>query len=116
VTGTLPAAPAVTVQPAAYVVTIWGDHVCTDAIVFSLMVEDRGDGQWSVSPGQYSKPRFALDAAGRVYTDCPDDPRLRFPLEKALEIARAHAATFTRAGVTPAAAYARHQAGGCDDD
>lgn len=109
--------PQVRRQPVSYLVTLWPEgHECHDVTLFSLLVRYRGDGKWSVEQGWTSgdmKP--VLGADGRWHVDERGNPRLRFPLDEALQLAEEHAADVTINGITTPQALARHQERGCPD-
>jgi len=106
----LAAVPAVAVQPAGYLVSIWPPgHDCEDTGTWSLRVTNRGNGEWSVgrSEGQ------VLGGDGQWHRDQPGHPDLRFSLGEALQLARSHAFSLKLSGVTAAEAVRAHSENGC---
>lgn len=94
-----PAFPAA--YPTVYAVTCLPEHI-PDASTWTLTVEHRGKGRWTVKHG--------TDYLGRDGTWGHDKPHL-VPLDEALELAKAAAPSVVRAGMTPADVLAWHAAG-----
>lgn len=104
-------------QPVTYLVTVWPEgHECGDMMLFSLLVQYRGDGRWAVEQGWSSgSPKPVLGTDGNWHMDERGNPELRFTLDDALRLAEAHAPRITVRGVTAAQVLARHEEHGCPD-
>jgi hypothetical protein len=109
-------APEVFTRPASYLVTIWpegeDDHI--DAAAWCVTVASRGHCLWAVIRGGDGGP--VLDAGGRwAWEPIPSErddewrARHRFPLERALELAREQAPKVTINGMTAVQCLARYR-------
>jgi hypothetical protein len=104
------------VRPVEYLVTVWPEgHDCSEASLWSLLVDYRGHGNWAVEQGwSHGSPKIVLTRSGEWDCDQRGDPGYRFTLDEALELARAHAPAIEIAGRTAAGAMAEDLARGCD--
>jgi hypothetical protein len=101
-------------RPVEILVTVWPDgHDCPDAITCSLLVTNRGNGNWAVEQGWSHGDKIVLTRSGEWDLDRRGDPACRFTQEEALALARQHAASLTIAGHTAIELMQAHIKNGC---